>query len=125
VPGALRQLGWPVLPSGTLGLSHSRAASPAPCAGGRRGKRVLAAALRACFPARFRVPPSQTGCKAESSFPGLRRPSPPPNVLPRHLHHSHHPFTARASSPAGMLPRQRLSQLDRAWQLHTAGRSPA
>ena len=71
--------------------------------------RVLACLL--AFP--FRQALCQTGCKAESSFLELRLPSPPPNMLPRHLRHSHHQFTAGPSAPAGMLQRQRPSQLDR------------
>lgn len=55
----------------------------------------------------------QTGCKAESSFLELCLLSLPPNMLPCHLQHSHHQFTAGPSAPAGMLPRQQPSQLGR------------
>lgn len=90
-----------VCPAAALRLQHPAQAGAE--ANVRWGlPRVLACLLT--FP--FHPAPCQTGCKAKSSCLELRLPSPPPNVLPRHLWHSHHPFTAGPSAPAGMLPKE-------------------
>lgn len=70
-------------------------ASPAPCAGRRRGKRALGAAPRARLPARFPVSPSALPDRLQSreflpgaapSLPATQRASPPPPALTSSVH---------------------------------------